>query len=238
MDPQPTLAQRLDRERRVWRVGLLVSTGLHLLLFLFLLRGGAVPTSPFSAAGPKAMDDRAAEGVMVALQFAGGSPDRDRPPPVPVPTDEIPPDPPEQEVRDATPDVADDDPTVPQVGAGELGNDAARDPSAGAAGLPTGSGAGDAGTAEEGLNRLTPPTPQGLFIPDLGSGIRGVELRVWVFVNADGQVVPDSTRLEPPTRDRRLNTRLVDEAARWRFRPARQGAVAVPSWFFYDVSLP
>jgi hypothetical protein len=221
----------------VWRVGFLLSVGFHLLLFLFLFRGGAIPTSPFSAAGPRAMDDRAAEGAMVALQM-GGAPDRDRPPPTPVPSDDVPPEPPEEEVPDATPEVEDADPPIPETGVGERGSERDQDRASGSAGLPAGPGAGDAGTADGGLNRITPPTPQGLFVPDLGSGVRGVNVRVWVFVNAEGRVVADSTRLEPPTRDRRVNTRLRDEAARWRFRPARQGAVAVASWFFYDVSVP
>lgn len=233
-----TLAQRRDRERKIWQRGLLISLGFHLLLFLFLFRGGSVPASPFAAAGPRALDDQAAEGVMVALQMAGGAPDRDQPPPALVPAEEEPVDPPEEEVPEATPEVDDADPDVSEPGVGDQGTDDEPEPVTGDPGVPTGTGAGDGGTTDEGEARFTPPQPQGLFVPTLDTRLRGIEVRVWVFVSPEGRVLPDSTRLEPPTSDRRFNTRLMEEAAQWRFRPARDAGAPVASWFYYDLSTP
>ena len=233
-----TLAERRDRERRVWRWGLMASVGIHLLLFLLLLRGGSFPTSPFSAAGPRALDDQAAEGAMVALQLAGGSPDRDRPPPTLIEAEEVPPDPPEEEVPDATPEVEDAEPDVPQPGVGDQGVDDEPQTATGDPGLPTGTGSGDGGTSDAGLTRFLPPQPQGVFVPTLDTRLRRIEVRVWVFVSEQGRVLPDSTRLEPPTSDRRFNTRLIQEAAQWRFRPARDAGTPVAAWFYYDISTP
>ncbi|NIP60097.1 MAG: hypothetical protein GWM92_17380, partial [Gemmatimonadetes bacterium] len=65
----------------------------------------------------------------------------------------------------------------------------------------------------------------------------GTEVQVWVFVDERGRVVPDSTRLRPPTDDRAFNRRLVEEAAQWVFEPARQGGEAVAAWFPYTISM-
>jgi hypothetical protein len=235
---QPTLAERRERERKVWLRGLAMSVVVHLLLLLFLARGGSFPTSPFSAAGPRALDDQAAEGAMVALQLAGGSPDRDRPPPTLLPAEEEPPEPPEEEVPDATPEVDDVTPDVPQPGVGDQGVDNEPQPTAGDPGTATGTGSGDGGTADEGLTRFIPPQPQGLFVPTLDTRLRGIEVRIWVFVSEQGRVLADSTRLEPPTSDRRFNTRLMQEAAQWRFRPARDAGAPIAAWFYYDLSTP
>jgi hypothetical protein len=56
-----------------------------------------------------------------------------------------------------------------------------------------------------------------------------------VWVDETGRVVPDSTRLDPPTSDRSLNRRLIAEAADWVFEPARQGGQPVATWFDYRV---
>ena len=61
-------------------------------------------------------------------------------------------------------------------------------------------------------------------------------IKVWVFVDAQGKVVADSTRLEPPTRNRDLNRQLIQEAAEWVFRPARKEGQAVASWFPFEIS--
>ena len=50
-----------------------------------------------------------------------------------------------------------------------------------------------------------------------------------------GRVVPDSTRLDPPTRSRDLNRQLIREAAEWMFRPAVQEGKAVSSWYPYRI---
>ena len=103
--------------------------------------------------------------------------------------------------------------------------------------MEDGTGAGDGGNADEGLFRLQPPSPRGLIIPPSNDDLRGVEVQVWVFVDTRGRVVADSTRLDPPTRDRGYNRRLIREASEWVFRPAVKGGQPVASWFPYRIAM-
>ena len=89
----------------------------------------------------------------------------------------------------------------------------------------------------EGRFRLVPPTPRGMIIPPANDALRGTTVEVWVFVDEQGRGVPDSTRLNPPTKDRRFNQRLIREASEWVFRPAQQAGKAVASWFPYQISM-
>ncbi len=231
----PTIQDRRKRERSVWRIGILLSVLFHLLL-LFIGPPHTGPESPFAAAGPRADDDRAAEGTVIAFQAASAPPDEAIPPPEPVFV-EVEFDPPEVEIEpDATPDIAPEPPEIPLPGTGTT-QGAAADPDPGDPGLPTGAGQGDAGTSDEGRFRIVPATPRGLIIPPTNSRLRGQQIQVWVFVNEEGRVVADSTRLEPPTSDRRFNEQIVTEAAQWVFQPARQEGRPVSSWFPYTISM-
>ena len=100
-----------------------------------------------------------------------------------------------------------------------------------------GLGAGDGGNADEGFYRLQPATPRGMILPPQNRDLRGTEVQVWVFVDERGRVVADSTRLDPPTRDRGFNRRLIREAAEWSFRPAVQEGRPVGSWFPYRITM-
>ena len=211
---------RRRQERKIWRTGLLVSLLLHMLIFLGW-RGTVIPQSPFSAAGPRAGDNRAAKGSMQAINIRAAPPRRIVPPPIPIPADiEIEP-------------VEFDEAAEPDL-ASLLGEQPGLDEMPG---LPDGTGAGDGGTAAEGLFRLQPPTPRGMIIPPANRSLRGTMVQVWVFVDERGRVVADSTRLDPPTRDGDFNKRLIREAAEWIFRPAVQEGEAVPSWFPYRISM-
>jgi hypothetical protein len=103
--------------------------------------------------------------------------------------------------------------------------------------MEDGQGEGAGGDAAEGNNRVRPPSPRGMIIPPANDELRGTTVAVWVFVNERGRVVPDSTRLDPPTRDRDFNRRLIREAAEWIFRPATKGGEPVASWFPYEISM-
>lgn len=232
-----SIRDRRERERKVWRVGLLLSVLFHLLL-LFVGPPASLPESPFAAAGPRADDDRAAQGTVVALQLSAAPPDAAIPPPEEVFV-EVEVDPPEIEPEpDALPEVEPDPPELPEPGTGTTqGSDPDPDPVTGDAGTATGTGQGDGGTTDEGRFRLVPPTPRGLIIPPTNSRLRGQEVQVWVFISEEGRVVPDSTRLEPPTSDRRFNEQIIREAAQWIFQPARQDGRAVASWFPYTISM-
>lgn len=211
---------RRRRERTVWRTGLLLSVLLHLLIFVGW-RGSVIPLSPFAAAGPRAGDNRAARGSMQALNMSV-PPSRPiiRPPrPLAVAVELEPVEFEDSEVLDPASVLGD----APGSREG--------------AGLETGTGAGDGGNAEEGFFRLQPPSPRGMIIPPANRELKGTTVEVWVFVDEQGRVVPDSTRLSPPTRDRSFNERLIREAAEWVFRPAIQGGKPVASWFPYQISM-
>jgi len=211
--------ERRRHERRIWRMGLLVSVLFHLLLF-FGWRGNVIPQSPFAAAGPKAGDNRAASGALQALNVR-------TPPSVPI----VPPLVPIAVEVEIEPiefdDVVEIDP------ASVLGEEPGllEGP-----GIEDGPGKGDGGNADEGFHRLQPPSPRGMIIPPQHESLRGAVINVWVFVDERGRVVSDSTRLDPPTRDRSFNRRLIREASEWVFRPAVQEGVPVASWFPYQIS--
>jgi len=220
------LEERRTRERVRWRRAWMASIGVHLAIFLLLLGGRPpIPPSPFAAAGPRAQDDRAAAGGMQVVTVRT-PPEREvvrPPPPILTPSletvetvdfDEVP----VLEVEAAR--IAGELP-IPELGPG----------------TETGEGQGDGGTTEEGSFRLVPPSPRGMIIPPTNRSLRGSEVEVWVFVDARGRVVSDSTRLDPPTRDGDFNRRLIREASEWVFTPARRGTERVGAWFPYRISM-
>jgi len=212
--------ERRRRERKLWRNGLLLSGLFHLLLF-FGWRGNVIPQSPFAAAGPRSGDNRAAAGGMQAITVHTPPPIPIVPPPVPVAVEvEVEPIEFEETVELDPASVLGEEP-------GELEGP----------GLDDGDGRGDGGNAEEGRFRLQPATPRGMIIPPTNESLRGTEVQVWVFVDERGRVVADSTRLDPPTRDRGFNRRLIREAAEWSFRPAVDRGRPVASWFPYKISM-
>jgi hypothetical protein len=211
---------RRRRERRIWRRALLASVLFHTALF-FGWQGTVIPTSPFAAAGPRAGDNKAAKGTMQALNMSVPASRPIRRPPVPLTV-----------AIEVEPVEFDSEPSLDP--ASVLG-DAPGDE--GPPGLPTGTGEGDGGNAEEGRFRLLPPTPRGMIIPPSNPSLKGTSVEVWVFVDEQGRVVSDSTRLNPPTRDRGFNQRLMREAAEWVFRPATRAGKAVASWFPYTISM-
>lgn len=228
---RPDLGERRKGERRVWFRAGAASLILHVLAVLLWPSGG-LPDSPFSAAGAREQDEDPAEGIMRAVALSAAPADPVQPPPVPTFELDVP-EPPETE-PDATPEIALEEPEIPDpAGGATVGSDDDDEPT----GLPGASGAGDAGTGDEGLTRLIPPTPRGMIIPPTNRSLRGTQVEVWVFVDEAGRVVPDSTRLEPPTSDRRFNEQLIREAAQWLFQPARRGSDTVASWFPYTISM-
>lgn len=217
---QRTVEERKRRERKTWRIALAVSVLLHLLVLL-LWRDPLPPPSPFAAAGPRAGDDLAAEGSMQAMNVRTPPTVPIVPPPVPVPTlDPIEPVEFDEELEVDPAQIAGEVP-----GALE------------APGVADGEGRGDGGTADQGRFRLVPPHPRGMIIPPSNEKLKGKSVAIWVFVDERGRVVPDSTRLIPPTSDRSFNRQLVEEAAQWLFRPAEKEGRPVASWFDYEISM-
>ncbi len=205
--------ERRRRERPVWRIALGVSVLLHLLLFIWW-PSESLLVSPFAAAGPRMGDDRAAGGSMQALNMRV-------PPAVPI----IPPPLPTPSIEPV--EVLEFDDQARVEPADVLGTGLAQ---VGPPGVSDGTGRGDGGTADEGELRLIAPSPRTMIIPP--DKLKG-EVTVWVWVDATGRVVADSTQLRPPTSDRSVNQRLIRDAADWRFEPARQGGRAVASWYPY-----
>lgn len=214
--------ERRRRDRTIWRTGLLVSALLHLLVFFFWRGGVVIPASPFSAAGPRNADDLAAEGTMQAVNVRASQPEPVIPPPTPV-----------EVAVEVEPVEFDDEAVVdPSDVLGDRPGETGADP-----GIEDGPGEGAGGDAAEGNNRVRPPSPRGMIIPPANEELRGTTVSVWVFVDERGRVVADSTRLDPPTRDRDFNRRLIREAAEWIFRPATRGGEPVASWFPYEISM-
>ncbi len=221
---QPTHNLSLDERRnagkKIGRNALLISLLFHAVVFFFWRTNGPL-MSPFAAAGPRAGDNRAAGGSMTSMAIRIPPPRPIVPPRIPLPT--------------VTPDIMEFEPEVDQSPMDVIGDRPGNSP--GPPGIEGGTGQGDGGTAEEGLFRLVPPSPRGMIMPPANDKLKGREVEVWVFVDERGRVVPDSTRLEPPTSDGDFNRRLIQEAAQWVFEPARQGGKAVASWFPYTIAM-
>lgn len=215
----PTTRERRDSERSVWRIGLALSVLLHVLAFV-LWPSGDIEVSPYAAAGPRSGDPAAAGGSMQAVNVPSSSPEPIVPPQVPTPTMQ-----PVEEVQFDEPAATDPSEILGQR------------PGTEGPGLEDGTGRGDAGTADEGMYRRIPPSPRGMIVPPSNEDLEGQRIEVWVFVNENGEVVKDSTRLDPPTGDDDFDERLIEEASEWVFEPAREGGEAVAAWFPYTISM-
>lgn len=232
LDPTRSEAHR-HRQKRALRAGLAISMMLHLVLLL-VFRGTQLPPSPFAAAGPRTGDNLAAAGGgMQALQL--------RIPPAFIPR---PPEPlfvEDLELQQPEEEPPLDAPELTAISVEELEGLAGHDPGPDVGpGLRTGEGTGDGGNAAEGRLRVVPPRPRGMLIPpttDVPDRVKGREFTIWVFVNADGRVNPDSVIIRPPTGDRRYERRLRETAARWLFEPARKDGKPVAEWFMYTATL-
>ncbi len=213
-----SLKRRRQRERVIWRAGLAVSLVLHLAVFLFW-RGDLIPVASTSAAGPERGDDRAAAGAMQAMNIRASPETPVVPPPVPI-------------AVETTVEIVEFE-EAPQVDPADLLGD--RPGLEEVPGVEAGTGGGDRGDAESGVDAMQPPSPRGMIIPPTNRDLRGTEVQVWVFVDQAGRVVADSTRLDPPTRDGDFNRRLIREASEWVFRPATRDGSPVSAWFPYRI---
>ncbi len=210
---------RRRRDRRRWRYAYVASLVLHLLVLL--PRGELpIPEAHTSAAGPDENDSRAAAGGMRAINVAEPPEPEIVRPRVPVPVEIV-----------IEPLEIEDEFTF------DLESLLGERPGLGDPGAAAGEGSGDGGSGDEGLGRLLPPTPRSMIIPPSNRDLRGTEVSVWVLVDMAGRVVADSTRLDPPTRDRGFNRQLMREAAQWLFRPGTKDGEAVTAWFHYRISM-
>jgi hypothetical protein len=215
-----SVQERRVTEGRLFRASLAISLVVHVVAFLFW-KTVPLPTSPFSAAGPRAGDSRAAGAGMQALNLQVPPSRPLIPPRVPLISLDL-----TEPVEINFEEVLD-----PSSLFGE------RPGTTEGAGIEGGEGRGDGGTAAEGLFSLVPPSPRGMIIPPTNRRLRGSQVEVWVFVDEAGRVVPDSTRLNPPTSDRGFNRRLIEEAAEWVFNPAMRAGTPVAAWFPYTISM-
>jgi outer membrane biosynthesis protein TonB len=220
------------RYRRALRWGLVASFLVHAGLFL-VFDDASLPTSPFSAAGERRGDPRAARGGgMEAVELRAPAAEREPEPAVEPPPEEV--------VEEADEPMPEPEVVEPGAFAAPLADvlsapgpvSALRGP-----GLADGEGEGDGGTEAEGLFRVVPPRPRGLIQPpaDRPERMRGREVEIWVYVSSAGRVVEDSTRLNPSTGDRRFDRRLRDSAADWVFEAARRDGRPVGEWFRYTI---
>lgn len=218
------------RYHRALRWGVVLSLVAHAALFL-VFDHTSLPPSPFAAAGERRGDLQAALGGGMEAVEMESPPEAAVAPEEPVPEEDA------EEVEIEPPDPQVDDMGLPDVAlADRLSLPGATGPLE-IPGLADGMGEGDGGTEAEGRFRVMPPRPRGMILPpsDRPEKVRGQEVDVWVYVSAAGQVVPDSTRLDPPTGDRRFDRRLRDHAAGWVFEAAHRDGRAVGEWFRYTI---
>lgn len=254
---QPTGELREERERfttatergdRRWYRALAAGTMLGIVVHLLVLlsvRNTPLPESPFTAAGPDRGDYRAAEGggggltmIEIRLPTAPEVEEEEVVEPVEVP---VPVPVPEPEIIPETPavDIAEEEIPVELPGSGDSGGTGGEAGEAEGAGTATGEGEGGGGADESGDAGLIAPRPRGILIPPSGqpASARGQEITVWVFVQSNGRVLSDSTRLDPPTRDGRYNNRLRQTVSDWVFEPARRAGIAVAAWYPFQIIL-
>ena len=206
---------RRHRERTILGMALLVSLVCHLSVFALAGRR-EIPTFA-TEAGTRKAELLVERGDVEAIRVS-------QPPPVPLVPPALP-----------VPTALDIEPI-------EL----AREPDFDLAALlgdpgppgPPGLDPGDHDTGDSGESDIVGPHQRGMIMPPEHKALRGVTLDVWVFVDATGGVVADSTRLDPPTRDRKLNRQLIREASEWSFRPATQAGVPLAAWYRYTVTGP
>ena len=229
--PRRTEVQ-LRRWDRVFRWSLLASLLFHVMLVLLFRQEQVVPQIATSAAGEDAGDPRAAAGGgMEVISYRLETPAPDPQPEIPEPVPVVEPEPQPAEPQDE-PAREQSQPLGQQAGAG-----AGRGTEAGP-GTETGTGRGAGGTADEGLNRVTAPSPRGMILPpsDRPSRVKGMTVTVYVFVAASGAVVSDSTRIAPSTGDSRFDRRLREDAAQWKVRPGMRGGQPIAAWFPYTIT--
>ncbi len=235
LETSQTDAQRLgvrarrSRERPVWRAGFLASLVVHALVWVFFPAGEVLLVV---AAGANQGDFAASRGISELLQLTSAPPEAAIPLVPDIVVVEF-----EPEVFTPVP-VPDIDLTLPVIETPGFGSTFGVDAQdLGLAGLVDGLGLGAAGTAPIGTTGRTPPSPRGMIMPPANRDLRGREVEVWVFVDEAGRVVPDSTRLVPPTPDRGFNEQLQQDAAQWVFEPARENGQPVAAWFPYTIGL-
>jgi periplasmic protein TonB len=222
------LERRWDR---VFRWAAVASVLFHIVLVLMFREQVVVPETPLAAAGERAGDPQAAAGggmEMITMRVAETPP---------VPEEAVEPVP----VSDPVPEPEEQPEETQQAPAQQPGQQASAGEGRGqeaGPGTETGTGRGDGGTSEEGLYRLTAPSPRGMILPpsDRPSRVRGMTVTVYVFVADNGNVVSDSTRIAPSTGDARFDRRLRDDAAQWKFRPGMRGGTPIAAWFPYTIT--
>lgn len=213
--------ERRRAERPVWRRSWLVSLLLHTAIFAYF-PVQSILIAPDGAAGPQSGDDRAARGSMEAMNMRVAATRPRIPPPIPLPT-----------LTNVEPVEFDDEPVLePAAIDGDALTQGTED-----LGLEDGDGAGDGGSTDEGRFLNTSPKPRSVFLPSnlpRAGRLRGERVEVWVFVDARGQVIPDSTQLRPPTRYRDFNRSVIRTASEWSFDPGLREGRPVASWFTYS----
>lgn len=240
-----TATERADRRwYRALGAGLALAAGVHLMVLLSV-RNTTLPEAPFTAAGPDRGDDQTAEGgggglTMVEIRVPTAPEVEEEevvepvevPVPVPVPEPEVVP-------EAVAPEIAEEEVPVQLPGSGEAAGTGGEAGEAEGPGTATGGGEGGGGADESGDAGLIAPRPRGILIPPSGqpASARGQEITVWVFVQSNGRVLPDSTRLDPPTSDRRYNDRLRQTVSDWVFDPARRAGAAVAAWYPFQIIL-
>lgn len=216
--------------------GLFASIVLHVLLFAYLGQRSVLPPRTYSES-PGSSSSEVALASSSELELVGFSSPSASPEAEESAEEELP------EIE-AIPEQVPPPLEIPESGFPDLEISMSLPPALGPSGAPSsvsssispGSPGSITGTPEE---HAPTPRPRGLLLPPQSpSGVSGQELSVFVFVDQEGDVVADSTRLSKSTGNRRYDRELVENASEWQFEPAitRSGS-PVAAWFKYDLIL-
>lgn len=199
------------RHRVAWRVGMLASVLIHVLVVV-LWRTTPIPAPSAAAGRDPARPVPGGGGALAAVAIRVPTVTEIPPPPRPVLAVDMP----QVEVREFAAPVA--GPVVAPV------SEVALVPGIG--GIGGGEGGGS-GTGEDGF---VPPVPRSV-IPhwDPPESVRGLEVTVRVYVDANGRPTGE-VELDPPTPDRGFNREIIERVHHMEYRPASRNGRPVSGW--------
>ncbi len=198
------------RARRAWWAGLLASVAIHLGAFTWWRAPIVIGEGPDTARERPVRP--AAGGAMSARRIRFPVSREIPPPPAPV-------------VDIAAPEIEIREPSEPAMGI-DLAMAA---PAAAGPGPAFAAAAGD-GSGADGEGGIVPPVPRSILPHwDPPPSVRGMEVTVRVFVDADGRPT-GMVQLVPPTPDREFNREIEDHVRRMAYRPALDHGVPVAAW--------
>lgn len=200
---------RANRAAAWW--GMLASVVLHAAVFLLWV--GERPTNADAAPGPRHPTLKPGGGVVQAVRVS--VPRRTEIPAPPKPTFDV--------------EIPEIDVKVEELELSLEGVDVPVGRPAPLPGLGGGPGSGQGGEGGDG-DGYRSPIPRSV-VPqwDAPGSVRGMEVTVRVFVDAEGHPT-GIVELDPPTPDAGFNRTIMDQVKTWEYQPAQRYGSPVEGW--------